>query len=150
MLKAKDIMTEDVFAVKKDTQIYEAIELLREKHITGVPVVEDDMTLVGILSEKDVISLLYYAHGDEGEKVVADFMTQPPVHFDKDENLLNICDCLIVHSFRRVPVTSKGKLIGLISRADIIDCILHLRKENAQVSTTACQVTAKEEKDEVR
>lgn len=134
MLKAKDVMTKNVIAVKKDMQIYEAIELLRENHITGVPVVEDDMTLIGVLSEKDVISLLYYAHGDEEEKVVADFMTQPPVHFDKDENLLNICDCLTVHSFRRVPVTSQGKLVGLISRANIVDCILHLREENAHVS----------------
>lgn len=134
MLKAKDIMTEGVIVVKKDTPIYEAMELLREKHITGVPVVEDDMSVIGVLSEKDVISLLYYSHGDEEEKVVADFMTQQPIHFDKEESLLNICDCLVIHSFRRVPVTSKGKLIGLISRADIIDCILHLRKENAQVS----------------
>jgi len=133
MLKAKDIMTKDVIAVKKDTPIYEAAELLREKHITGVPVVEDDMTLTGVLSEKDVISLLYYAHGDEEEKVVADFMTHPPVHFDKGESLLNICDCLVVHSFRRVPITSEGKLVGLISRADIVDCILHLREENANV-----------------
>ena len=134
MLKAKDIMTEDVIAVKKYTPIYDAIDLLREKHITGVPVVEDDMTLIGVLSEKDVMSLLYYAHGDEEEKVVADFMTKPPIHFDKNENLLNICDCLVVHSFRRVPITSEGKLVGLISRADIIDCILHLKKQNIHVS----------------
>ena len=133
MLKAKDIMTEDVIAVKKDTPIYEAIELLREKHVTGVPVVKDDMTLIGVLSEKDVINLLYYAHGNEEEKIVADFMTQPPVHSDKDESLLNICDCLVVHSFRRVPITSEGKLVGLISRADIVDCILHLREENTIV-----------------
>jgi CBS domain-containing protein len=134
MLKAKDIMAEDMIVVKKDTPIYEAIWLLREKHITGVPVVEDDMTLIGVLSEKDVINLLYYAHGDEENKIVADFMTQPAIHFDKNENLLNICDCLIVHSFRRIPVTSEGKLVGLISRADIVDCILHLREENVHVS----------------
>jgi CBS domain-containing protein len=134
MLKAKDIMTEDVVVVKKNTPIYEAIKLLREKNITGVPVVEDDMTLIGVFSEKDVISLLYYAHGDEEEKVVADFMTHPPIHFDKNEILLNICDCLVVHSFRRVPITSEGKLVGLISRADIVDCILHLREENTTMS----------------
>ena len=137
MLKAKDVMTEEVIAVKKSTPIYDAIALLREKHITGVPVIEDDMALIGVLSEKDVINLLYYAHGDEEEKVVADFMTKPPIHFDKNESLLNICDCLVVHSFRRVPITYEGKLVGLISRADIIDCILHLRKQNTHVSAAA-------------
>lgn len=134
MLKAKDIMVTDIICVKKDTPIYEAIELLREKHITGVPVVGDDMDLIGVFSEKDVISLLYYAHGDEEEKVVGDFMTQSSIHFDQEEDLLNICDCLITHSFRRVPITSDGKVVGLISRADIIDCILQLREENAVVS----------------
>jgi len=75
MLKAKDIMTKDVISVKRDMPIYEAIELLRKNHITGVPVVEDDMSLIGVFSEKDVISLLYYAHGDDEEKTVDDFMT---------------------------------------------------------------------------
>ncbi len=134
MLKAKDIMATDIICVKKDTLVYEAIELLREKHITGVPVVDDDMTLIGVFSEKDVISLLYYAHGDEEEKVVGDFMTHSSIHFDREEDLLNICDCLITHSFRRVPITSDGKVVGLISRADIIDCILHLREENTLAS----------------
>ncbi|HDY86600.1 MAG TPA: CBS domain-containing protein [bacterium] len=139
MLQAKDIMEKDVISVKEDMPIYDAIELLRENHITGLPVVEDDMTLIGILSEKDVISMLYYAHGDEEEKVVADFMTENPTCFNEDETLLNICDSLIVHSFRRVPITSQEKLIGLISRADLIDCILHLRDENT--------VTSSEKKD---
>ena len=130
MLKAKDIMSEDVITVKKDTPIYEAIKLLRENHITSMPVVEDDLTLIGILSEKDVISLFCYAHEDDQEKVVADFMTGNPVHFDQNESLLSICDCLIVHSFKSIPVTSKEKVVGVVSRADIIDCILHLKEQD--------------------
>ena len=59
MLKAKDIMTEEVISVKKDTLIFEAVELLAKNSITGIPVVEDDMTLVGILTEKDVLGLFY-------------------------------------------------------------------------------------------
>ena len=134
MLKAKDIMVEIVISVKKDTSIYDALELMKEHCIAGIPVVEDDMTLIGIISEKDVLSLLFYATGDEEEKVVDDFMTQPPVHFDKEEKLLDLCDCLINQDFRRVPITSKGKLVGIISRADIVECILHLRSENVNVS----------------
>ena len=51
MLKARDIMNTNVVSVKKDTPIFEAVKLLVENNISGLPVVEDDMTLVGILSE---------------------------------------------------------------------------------------------------
>ena len=130
MIKAKDIMTQDVINVKKDTPIYKALELLAKHNITGIPVVRDDMILVGVLSEKDVLSL-FYAHEDEKEKIVNDFMTQPAVHFDENESLLDVCDCLANNYFRRVPVTSQGKLVGIISRKDIIDYILQLRHESA-------------------
>jgi len=130
MLKAKDIMTENVVSVKKDTPIYEALELLAKYNITGIPVVREDMILVGVLSEKDVLRL-FYAHEGEEEGTVNDFMTQPAVHFDEKESLLDICDCLTNNYFRRVPVTSEGKLVGIISRKDIIDYILRLRDKSA-------------------
>lgn len=129
MLQAKDIMVRDVISVKKDMPIYEAIELLKEKHISSMPVVKDDLTLVGILSEKDVISLFCYAQEDDKEKVVADFMAELPIYFEKDDSLLSICDYLIAHSFKSVPITSKEKVVGIVSRADIIDCILLLKEE---------------------
>ena len=130
MPKAKDIMTENVVSVKKDTPIYEALKLLAKYNITGIPVVREDMILVGVLSEKDVLRL-FYAHEDEEEGTVNDFMTQPAVHFDKDESLLDICDCLTNNYFRRVPVTSEGKLVGIISRKDVINYILQLRRKDA-------------------
>ena len=133
MLKAKDIMTENVVSVKKDTPIYKALELLAKHDISGIPVVREDMILVGVLSEKDVLSL-FYAHEDEEEKTVSDFMTQPAVHFDENESLLDVCDCLANNYFRRVPVTSQGKLVGIISRKDIIDYILQLRRESADTA----------------
>jgi len=64
-VKAKDIMTKEVISVKEDTPIYEAVKLLRKNEITGMPVVKDDMTLVGVLTEKDVLRLLY---AEEEEK----------------------------------------------------------------------------------
>ena len=116
-------------SVKKDTPIYKALELLVKYNITGIPVVREDMILVGVLSEKDVLRL-FYAHEDEEEGTVNDFMTQPAVHFDKDESLLDICDCLTNNYFRRVPVTSEGKLVGIISRKDVINYILQLRRKD--------------------
>jgi len=127
-LKAKDIMTRNVITVTKDTPIIQAIELIANNDITGIPVVDDDMSLVGILSEKDVLSLFYTP--DDESKMVNDFMTQPPIFFDEDESLLDVCDCLINHSFRRIPVTSRGKLVGIITRSDIVREYLRQREQN--------------------
>jgi CBS domain-containing protein len=123
MLKAKDIMTKNVISVKKDTPILEALQILAANNITGIPVVREDMILVGVLSEKDALRLVY-KQDDARQKTVDDFMTQPAIHFDENENFLDICDCLITNYFRRIPVTSEGKLVGIISRRDIIKYIL--------------------------
>jgi len=129
MLTAKDIMTEDIISVREDTPIYEAVELIVKHGISGMPVVKDDMTLVGIVSEKDLIKLFY---GKEGENNrVCDFMTQPAVHFDVDESLLDVCDFLMKNIFRRVPITSKDKLAGIISIKDVLGYILELSREGA-------------------
>ena len=130
MLKVKDIMTGEVISLKKDAPIFEAVELLAKNCITGIPVVEDDMTLVGILTEKDVLRL-FYASKDVENKTVNDFMTQPAVHFDENESLPDVCDCLMNNLFRRVPVTSKGKVVGIVSRVDILEYVLQLRREGA-------------------
>lgn len=129
MLKAKDIMNTNVVSVKKDTPIFEAVELLVEYDISGLPVVEDDMTLAGILSEKDVVDL-FYEESDEAEnKKVSDYMTDPAVHFEENSSLVNICDFLLKNLFRRIPVTSGGKLIGIISIKDVLNSVLQLRQE---------------------
>ena len=128
MLKARDIMSTDVVSVKKDTPIFEAVKLLLEQNISGLPVVEDDMTLVGILSEKDVVDLFYETEKAEN-KTVNNYMTDPPVHFEKNTDLVNICKFLHKNIFRRVPVTSDGKLIGIISVKDVLNIILQLRQE---------------------
>ncbi len=134
MLKVKDVMTKDVISVKKDTPIYEAMEIMRKKDITGMPVIEDDMTLVGVITEKDVLRL-FYADGDEKNQTVGFFMTRPAVSYRENENLRSVCDFMMINYFRRVPVVSKkGKLVGIISRPDIIDYILEQRRQIAEES----------------
>ena len=128
MLKARDIMNTNVVSVKKDTPIFEAVKLLVEHNISGLPVVEDDMTLVGVLSEKDVVDLFYQNEKAEN-KTVNDYMTDPPVHFEENSAVVNICDFLNKNIFRRVPVTSDGKLVGIISVRDVLKSVLQLRHE---------------------
>jgi len=127
MITAEQVMTRDVISVKKDTPIREAMELMLEKKISGLPVVEDDGTLVGVLSETDVVILAYnivYQTDSLEKKKVRNFMTAPAVAFDKDENLFDVCDFLAKNLFRRVPITSDGKLVGLISIPDVIEYTL--------------------------
>jgi CBS domain-containing protein len=133
MLRARDVMNTNVISVKKDTPIFEAVELLVGNNISGLPVVEDDMTLTGVLSEKDVIELFYDCEQAE-DKMVNDYMTYPAVHFEENNALSNVCDFLGKNIFGRVPITSDGKLVGIISIQDILDTVLQLRREQV-VST---------------
>ena len=124
MLKVKDIMTKDVISVKRATPIYQAVEVLLENEITGMPVVEEDMTLSGVITEKDCIRL-FYADEDEKNKTVEYFMTRPAVYYKEDDSLQTICDFMMINYFRRVPVISKeGKVVGIVSRPDVLKYIL--------------------------
>ncbi len=129
MLEAKDIMTRDVICIHKDTPIFQAMNLMAENNITGIPVVGNDGSLVGILSEQDVLRL-FHTYEDEKDRTVSDFMTQPAIHFEENEYVLDICYCLRDNAIRRVPVTSNGKVVGVISRSDILRCILTQSREN--------------------
>jgi len=123
MLKAKDIMTRSAVNVKEDTPIYEAVKLLVEYDISNMPVVEGDMTLIGILSGKDLVTL-YYGNEEDIKKTVADFMVQPPIYFDENDSLKDVCDFLTKNIFTRVPITSGKKLVGVISIKDILESII--------------------------
>ena len=127
MLRAKDIMNRDIITVKKDTPIFQALELMVKHRITGIPVVEDDMRLAGVISEKDV---LHFFHKQQNlqEKTVYDFMTQPAIFFEENESMLDVCNLLAKQIFRRIPITSQGKLVGIISRGDIIEHIVKAKK----------------------
>jgi CBS domain-containing protein len=129
MLKIKDIMTKDVISVKRQTPIYQAVEILLKNEITGMPVIEDNMTLSGVITEKDCIRL-FYADEDEKNKTVEYFMTRPAVYYKEDDSLQTICDFMMINYFRRVPVISKeGKVVGIVSRPDVLKYILKLRRD---------------------
>jgi len=130
-VKAKDIMTKEVVSAGRGMPIYEAVELMRRKDVAGIPIVDDDMVLVGIVTEKDVLRLLY-DDADAEDKTVEDYMSRPAVAFNEDDGLESVCDFMAMNYPRRVAVTSReGKVVGIISRPDVIDYILRLRREGA-------------------
>lgn len=112
-------MTTDLVTVRPDTSIGEALQLLVDHNISGVPVVDDEYRIVGILSEKDVLKVFY----EDGADVAA-LMTRDPVTISVDEPLADVVDTLMTFDFRRVLIHERGKLVGLISRADLMPAIL--------------------------
>jgi CBS domain-containing protein len=125
MVKAKAIMKTRVLSVTKDTDVYEAIRIMVANQVTGLPVIDDNERLVGIVTEKDVLHMLYEV--EDSPNPVSHFMTQPVVSFDEEEDLEVIAESLRGNNFRRVPILREGQLVGVISRRDVIRHITEQR-----------------------
>ena len=109
MFKAIDVATKMVITTRPEAPIYEAIRLMAGRNITGLPVVDAELNVVGVLSEKDVLKLLYDTL-DRADQTVADYMSSKPVTIEATASLIDLCDCFISGNFRRVPITHDGKL----------------------------------------
>ena len=125
LFKVKDIMSKDVITVKPTTPILEAVKILVEQNISGLPVVSDDMQLLGIVTEKDLLNLLYNPSNEY--QSVSDLMSEDVICFNENDDLIKVCERLLKSSFRRVPILAKGKLVGVVSRRDLIKFILKVR-----------------------
>ena len=128
MFKARGVMTTAVICARPEMPIYDAIRLLTGRNITGMPVVDENLNVVGVLSEKDVLKMLY-ATDDSVGRTVSDYMKHDPVCLSVDDSLVDVCDGLIDHNFRRVFITDEGKLAGVASRSDVIGAILQLKRQ---------------------
>ena len=127
MFKASTAMTRNPVVVNRGTWVYEAISLMIDNEVAGLPVVNADGTVAGIITERDVLKLLYDA--EDRQETVEHFMTKDIVTFDEDDSLIDITECFLANPFRRVIITSDGKLSGVVSRRDIIKYILNLRQK---------------------
>lgn len=123
MLPVKEIMTVGVISVKPDTLIYEALSLLAKHKISGIPVVGDNDEVVGILSEKDVLRILVDRKLDL-KSTVNQYMSRDVVCFTEEDSAIDVCKFFIRSHIRRVPIVRDEKLVGIVSRADIIPLIL--------------------------
>lgn len=144
MVKAKSIMKTDVVSIKRHTTIYEATGILVKTKFTGLPVVNDDMVLAGIISEKDILRFVSDLHLldllcdlKESGACAEDVMTTSVVSFDENAPISDICRALVKNNFRRVPILSDGKLVGIISRKDIIAHIMEFADTEVTQPETA-------------
>lgn len=138
-MKVEQIMTRDVIAVAPDAPIAEAARLLVENGISGLPVVDARGTVVGILSEGDLIVRQkprerlpwwrrFFAEGEELARqyqksmgtTVAEVMTRSVICVTPDLPIESAAALLDEHRIRRVPVVAAGTLVGIVSRGDLV------------------------------
>ena len=124
-LSVADIMTSQLVTFTPDTNIHKAIHVLLEKRLSGAPVVDDAGTLVGILSKKDCLKIVFSTsyHQDRGGSV-SEYMSTDVQTLDFDMNLIDTAKHFLESSFRRFPVMQDGKLVGQVSRHDILKSLI--------------------------
>jgi CBS-domain-containing membrane protein len=144
MTKVKDIMTETVITVSPATEITQATKLLLENRVNGLPVVDDDGKVVGILCQSDLIaqqkrlplpSFFTFLDGfipltsmkqleKEVQKVaavtVAQAMTPNPVTVTPDNNINSVAALMVDKSFHTLPVLENGRLVGVVGKSDVL------------------------------
>ncbi len=133
MIKAKELMNTSVITIGPDEDVCEAMRMMALNNITGLPVVDDEGTLLGIITEKDVLILLCNSLEetslDRLVGTVGQFMTRKVVCFAPEDDLRDIAECLSTCDFRRVPILDHGKLVGILSRRDVIRHLRDLQQE---------------------
>ena len=131
MLTAKTVMKKDVVTIHPETPLDKVLDILIQRNISGIPVVNEDSTVAGIITEKDILNFLIEQDVFDlsnnrllCETTTHHIMTVNVVSFEEDAPLEDVCESLVRRNFRRVPITDKdGKLVGIISRKDIIAII---------------------------
>ena len=138
----KDVMTKNVLSISKYESIMQVANILTEKNISGLPVVDKDNKVLGIITQADILSmvgvgrehtfkdLLKYMLGEplpqrrQGDHV-GDIMTSPAVTIKPDMNIAEAVRMMDEKKFRRLTVVDeKQKLIGILTRADILKAVI--------------------------
>ncbi len=167
---ARDVMTRSVLTVPPDRDVREIAQLLLESHISAVPVVAADGSVVGIVSEGDLINrteagtrhrpswwLRHFASPHESSQEylrangrhARDVMTRGVVSVGPDTPLSQIAALLERHYIKRVPVLEGGRLVGIVSRANLLRGVATWRPPAAvRVEDAALRASLLEELEE--
>ncbi len=124
----KDYMIGDQLAFAPATNLLKAVHKLLEHRLSGAPVVDDNARLIGFLSEKDCLkAALDAAYFRSEEGLVRDFMSTDVVSVSTDATLIDAIQIFVSTSFSRLPVVEGARLVGQISRHDILKGLEKLR-----------------------
>ena len=114
---AVEIMSTPVVTVTPDTTIQQAVVLLEKGRISGLPVVDEDDHLLGMLTEFDLLCAI---RNMALQGLVRDFMSTDIVTVDESASLMHLTDLILEKRIRRVPVLSEGRVVGVVSRRDLV------------------------------
>jgi CBS domain-containing protein len=112
-----DVMVTKVLVVHSGDSVDDAVALIVDSRITGVPVVDDDNHILGIVAESDVL-------GKVGS-TVDDVMTRGVITIDEHATLDSAVEIMLTRRIRRLPVARDGKLVGILTRADLLRHVRH-------------------------
>lgn len=121
MLTARDMMTDRVVTIGPDAFLQEAIEVILTMQVSGLPVVDSQGRLIGIISEFALLATAYDAK--TACETVGQHMTADVLTVNADDPIRSVADQFIVHRVRRVPVLDQGRLVGLITRRDVLKAV---------------------------
>jgi CBS domain-containing protein len=136
-MRVRDVMTEDVTTVGREASLKEVARLMGERGVSGVPVVDGEQLVLGVVTEGDLIvkaasrpegagihaSLLRPEAIDERQLLATtagEAMTAPPVTIDVDRSVSEAARLMVQHRVNRLPVLNDGRLVGIVSRADLV------------------------------
>jgi CBS domain-containing protein len=152
-MKAQDVMTREVATVRPETSVREIAALMMKKNISGVPVVSDDGAIVGIVSEGDLLHRaevgterrhkwrFQFFDSDAVAREYAkahglsarDVMSRYVISVRDDADIRDVADILDSHRIRRVPVLHDDRLVGIISRQDLVRALSQAQASSAPV-----------------
>ncbi|HXG52395.1 MAG TPA: CBS domain-containing protein [candidate division Zixibacteria bacterium] len=112
---AKDIMTRDVITVSPTTTVKQLAMILIKNQISGAPVTDKTGKIVGVVSESDIVS--------KKGKSVREIMSRKVISVPADAPVEEIARLMTTHKIKRLPVMSNGQVLGIVSRADIVNAI---------------------------
>lgn len=108
-----EVMTTDVHTTRPETPIEEVARELRLRRLGGLPVIDERGILVGMVSEYDVIS--------KPGKTAGDIMSRGVISVGDEASAQQVTQLMGLHGIRRVPVVRDGKLVGIVSRSDLLE-----------------------------
>ena len=114
-MNAKDIMTRDIITVSPTMKVKELAMTLIKNQISGAPVASKDGKIVGIVSEADIVA-------KKGKDVRA-IMSKKVISITEDASVEEIARLMTTHAIKRLPVMNEDKVVGIVSRADIVSAI---------------------------
>ena len=119
-----DCMATELVTFKPTDNIHAAAKILIEKGLSGAPVVNNNGKLIGILSKKDCLQVVYTAsYHQEWGGSVAEYMTPDPDTIESGSDIIEAADRFVRARYRRLPVMQHGKLVGQVSRTDILQAL---------------------------